>query len=300
MRLTRKENTKEAILLLLPTVLIYTLVIVYPLANMFYTSFFEWNGIPSCPYEFVGLGNYSRLFSDVITKTAIKNVLIIMVISVVGVVPISLFLATVISKKFFGVRAVKASYFMPVVINKVAIGLMFTFIFYPKVGPFVKFLSAIGLDKGINFLGNMKTSIWVCAFAVLWCNTGFHMILFSSAMTQIPPELNEAAEIDGASPMDRFRFVTLPMLRGTIRMSVILLMTNAFKVFDLIKALTDGGPGFSSQVLTTLIYKNAFYYGEFGYADTLGAITVIFSIIIMIVVNTLFKLRSRDEFEGVI
>lgn len=101
----------------------------------------------------------------------------------------------------------------------------------------------------------MDTSIWVCAFVVLWCNTGLHMILFSAAMTSIPAEIYESAKIRRRHPFQKLRYITLPLLKGTINMSAILLLTNAFRVFDLIAALTDGGPGYSSQVLTTLIYK---------------------------------------------
>ena len=124
-------------------------------------------------------------------------------------------------------------------LNKVAIGLMFTFILYPKVGPFVKLLEFFGLNSNVNVLGNMDTSIWVCAFVVLWCNTGLHMILFSAAMTSIPAEIYESAKIDGATPFQKLRYITLPLLKGAINMSAILLLTNAFRVFDLIAALTD-------------------------------------------------------------
>lgn len=284
----------EAGFLILPSVLIYTLVIAYPLLNMLYTSFFSWEGIPTAPYLFVGLDNYQKFFSDIIAMTALKNVIIIMLVSVLGVIPVAFFLATIISKAFVGTRVVKAVYFLPVIINKVAIGLMFTFIFYPKVGPFVKLLDFLGLNGGINVLGNMNTSIWACAFVVLWCNTGLHMILFSAAMTAVPSEIYESAQIDGATPFQKLRYITIPLLRGTINMSAVLLLTNAFRVFDLIAALTDGGPGYSSQVLTTLIYKNAFYYGEYGYADAIGVMTVIFSLIVMVLANVLLPNKKAD------
>ena len=192
------KRSMEAVALILPTVLIYTLVIAYPLLNMTYTSFFTWDGIPTSPYIFVGWENYHKFFTDIIALTSLKNVIIIMLVSVLGVIPIAFFLATVISKRFFANRVVKAVYFLPVIINKVAIGLMFTFILYPKVGPFVKLLEFFGLNSNVNVLGNMDTSIWVCAFVVLWCNTGLHMILFSAAMTSIPAEIYESAKIDGA------------------------------------------------------------------------------------------------------
>ena len=283
------NRSLEAGALILPTVLIYTLVIAYPLLNMLYTSFFTWDGIPSSPYIFLGLENYRKFFTDIIAITSLKNVIVIMLVSVVGVIPIAFFLATVISRHFLGIRAVKAVYFLPVIINKVAIGLMFTFILYPKVGPFVKLIKFLGLNSNINVLGNMSTSIWACAFVVLWCNTGLHMILFSAAMTAIPSEIFESVKIDGATPFQKLRYITIPLLRGTINMSAILLLTNAFRVFDLIAALTDGGPGYSSQVLTTLIYKNAFYYGEYGYADAIGVMTVIFSMFVMLIANKLLQ-----------
>ena len=284
----------EKSILVLPTILIYTLVIAYPLLNMCYTSFFDWNGIPSTPYVFVGLENYKKFFCDIIAMTSLKNVVIIMLVSVFGVIPIAFFLATVISKKFFARRVVKAVYFLPVIINKVAIGLMFVFILFPKTGPFAKILELFGITGNINILGNMNTSIWACAFVIVWCNIGLHMILFSAAMTAIPSDIYESAEIDGISSFQRLRYITVPLLRGTINMSAVLLLTNAFRVFDLIAALTDGGPGFSSQVLTTLIYKNAFYYGEYGYADAIGVMTVLFCVVVMLIANKILPTSKID------
>lgn len=280
----RKINY-EAILLLLPTFILYTMVIVYPMADMVFTSFFDWNGIPSQPYNFVGLNNYTDFFSDYMTLTALKNICILMVTGVIGIVPISLFLACIINNKFFGLRFVKSAYFMPVIINKVAIGLMFTFILFPKEGPLAVVLKFLGLNGDINLLGNMKYAMWATAFVLVWCNTGLYMILYSSSMASFPNEIYESAMIDGASSFQKFFYITLPLLKGTISISIVLILTNAFKVFDLIVALTGGGPGSSTEVLTTILYKNAFYFGRFGYADAIGVVTVVCSLIITVIVN---------------
>ena len=129
------KRSMEAVALILPTVLIYTLVIAYPLLNMTYTSFFTWDGIPTSPYIFVGWENYHKFFTDIIALTSLKNVIIIMLVSVLGVIPIAFFLATVISKRFFANRVVKAVYFLPVIINKVAIGLCLPLFFILRWGP---------------------------------------------------------------------------------------------------------------------------------------------------------------------
>jgi raffinose/stachyose/melibiose transport system permease protein len=282
---TPLKKINAGFLLLLPTFILYTAVIIYPLINMIYTSFFKWNGIPSQPYVFVGLDNYIYFFNDYMTITALKNVGIMMISGVLGVVPISLFLAHVINKNFFGLRFVKSSYFLPVIINKVAIGLMFTFILYPKVGPFAVVLDFFGLDSSINLLGSMKYAMWATAFVMVWCNTGLHMVIYSSAMASFPNDIYESAIIDGASSVQKFFNITLPLLKGTINVSIVLILTNAFRVFDLIIALTGGGPGSSTEVLTTILYKNAFYFSRFAYADAIGVITVVCSLIITVLIN---------------
>ena len=280
-----RKKINEGYLLLLPTFILYTAVIMYPLINMIYTSFFEWNGIPSKPYVFIGLGNYINFFNDYMTITALKNICILMITGVFGIVPISLFLACVINKKFFGLRFVKSSFFLPVIINKVAIGLLFTFIFYPKVGPFAAVLKFLNLNGDINLLGSMIYAMWTTAFVMVWCNTGLYMILYSSAMASLSDDIYESATIDGASSMQKFFYITLPLLKGTISISIVLILTNALKVFDLIVALTGGGPGSSTEVLTTILYKNAFYFGRFAYADAIGVITVVCSLIITVLIN---------------
>lgn len=279
------KKISEGFLLLLPTFILYTAVIIYPLINMVYTSFFKWNGIPGQPYIFVGLENYINFFNDYMTLNALRNICILMITGVIGIVPISLLLACIINHKFFGLRFVKFSYFLPVIINKVAIGLMFTFILYPKIGPFAVLLKFFGLDGSINVLGSMKYAMWATAFVMVWCNTGLHMILYSSAMASFPDDIYESATIDGASDAQKFFLITLPLLKRTINISIVLILTNAFKVFDLIVALTGGGPGSSTEVLTTILYKNAFYFSRFAYADAIGVITVVCSLIITVLIN---------------
>lgn len=289
-----KKSHKEAILLTIPAFSVYTFVVAYPLINMAITSFCDWNGVFGVDKKFTGLKNYMTFFTDPVIGLAIKNILVLMITSVIFIVPISLFLASVINKTFWGLRFVKVSYFLPVIINKVSIGLLFTFVFYPKNGPFVEIIRAFGYEKTVNVLGNVDLAIWGAAFVLIWCNVGFYMILFSSAMATIPDELLEAAILDGANGRQKFFYVTVPLIRGTIGIAVTLILMNAFKVYDLIVALTGGGPGNSTEVLSTYLFKNAFYYSRFGYANAIGVMMVVFSLVITVAVHVIQHYLDPD------
>ena len=291
-KLFGKKYPVEGILMLLPILLLYGIVIIYPLFNMVYTSFFEWSGIVSVPYKFVGLDNYIAFFTDFYTMTAFKNILILIVTGVIFTIPISFFLATVINKKFFGLRAVKTFYFLPVVINRVAIGLMFTFIFFPQTGPFPVILSMLGIANNVNILGNINTAMWGVAFVNTWNDAGFQMIIFSSGMASIPDDIYEAAEIDGVTPWQKLIYITLPMMKSTFKIVLVFILTGAFKVFDLIMALTSGGPGSATQVPSTLLYKNAFTFSKFGYADSIAVLTVVLCLLITYMINHFFRTKS--------
>ena len=288
----RSRYSLEAILMLLPVLILYGVVVVYPLLNMLYTSFFSWNGIAGSPKEFVGFANYAKFWKDSNTATAFRNIGILCLVGIFATLPVSFFLATVINKKFRGLRIVKTMYFLPVVINRMAICLMFTFLLLPGAGPIPTLIEKLGLVEHLNLLGNVKTAMWTIAFVNMWSNVGFQMIIFSSGMASIPDELYEAAEIDGASSQQKLLHVTLPQLRSTISIVVIFILTGTFKVFDFIMGLTGGGPGYATEVPNTLLYKQAFTYSRFGYANAIAVIMVVFCLLITVVVNGVFKERD--------
>ena len=180
-RIIRKKYSPEGVLLLLPALLLYGAVIVFPVCSTFYTSFFEWNGIKQQAYRFVGLENYRTFFHDYQTATAFKNVFMLAGTGVFLTIPIAFFLATVINQKFRGLRLFKTFYFMPVVINRIAISLMFTFILYPKMGPVTVLLREFGI-RGVNILGNYATAMPAVCLIYMWCDAGFQMIVFSSGL----------------------------------------------------------------------------------------------------------------------
>lgn len=179
--------------MVLPLLLLYGTVVVYPLLNMVYTSFFSWSGIAGVELQFAGLSNYIKFWTAPETRTAFLNIGILALMGLFATLPISFFLATVINRRFFGLRIVKTMYFLPVVINRMAICLMFTFLLLPGAGPIPSILEKLGLAEHLNLLGNVNTAMWTVAFVNMWSNVGFQMILFSSGMASIPEELYEAA-----------------------------------------------------------------------------------------------------------
>jgi len=289
-----KKYRPEAFFMIAPVILLYTFVIIYPLGNMVFTSFFEWNGIPTDPYRFVGIGNYVTFFQDYTTKTAFINLGILCVTGLCVTIPVSLFLATVVSKKFFGIRFVKTCYFLPVVINRIAICLMFTFIMLPGQGPVPVLLKELGIAEHFNLFNDIHTAMWGVALVNMWSNVGFQMIIFSSGMAAISEDVYEAAAMDGVTPWQRLIYITLPQLKPTFKIVVVFVLTGAFKVFDFIMGLTGGGPGYATDVPNTLLYKNAFTYSKFGYANAIAVIMIVLCLVITVVTNRVFAERAGE------
>ena len=289
-----KKYPPEAFFMIAPVILLYTFVIIYPLGNMVFTSFFEWNGIPTDPYRFVGIGNYVTFFQDYTTKTAFINLGILCVTGLFVTIPVSLFLATVVSKKFFGIRFVKTCYFLPVVINRIAICLMFTFIMLPGQGPVPVLLKELGIAEHFNLFNDIHTAMWGVALVNMWSNVGFQMIIFSSGMAAISEDVYEAAAMDGVTPWQRLIYITLPQLKPTFKIVVVFVLTGAFKVFDFIMGLTGGGPGYATDVPNTLLYKNAFTYSKFGYANAIAVIMIVLCLVITVVTNRVFAERTGE------
>ena len=290
-RVNGKKYSPEGVLLLLPALLLYGAVIVFPVCSTFYTSFFEWNGIKQQAYRFVGLENYRTFFHDYQTATAFKNVFMLAGTGVFLTIPIAFFLATVINRKFRGLRLFKTFYFMPVVINRIAISLMFTFILYPKMGPVTVLLREFGI-RGINILGNYTTAMPAVCLIYMWCDAGFQMVVFSSGLAAIPDEIYEAAQIDGVSSFQNLRYITVPMMKSTFKIVLVFVFTGAFKMFDLVMGLTSGGPGGATEVPNTLLYNNAFTYSRLGYADSIAVVVVLICLAFSFIVNLIF--RQRD------
>lgn len=275
-------------LFIAPTLSIFALFVLAPILYASYMSFFEWNGI-SIP-EFTGLNNYERLFRDPIFWRALRNTLTYSA----GVVPFSMALgllaALSLNRKNLPGRAfLRTVYILPFVISAVATGTTAGWIFGDSFGILNKILVSVGLEK-VRWLSSQETAMLTVIITTVWTQLGFNMLIYLAGLQSIPQELIESAKLDGASPRQQFLHITLPLLKPTTFLLLILNIIASFEAFDLMFVMTSGGPGYATTVLTVFIYDVAFQTQRFGYASAIG---LVFMAIIMSI--TLVQWRISNE-----
>jgi raffinose/stachyose/melibiose transport system permease protein len=272
------RNTRTAILYILPALLLILAFVFLPIVLNLYYSLYRWNSFEAGKV-FVGLEYYGRLFQDPIFYTAMKNNSLFAVISLIFQVCGGLIIAAILEDKlirrfqpFF-----RTVFFIPSVISIAVVGLLWQLIYNPEVGLVNGVLKAIGQsDWGHAWLGESEIAIYAVVAVSQWQYTGYMTMLFLIAMQKIPYEYYEAAMIDGASRIRSFFAITLPQIKEMILVGTVITIIGAFKVFDEVYIMTNGGPGRSTEVLGTMLYRAAFRNDEMGYASTIG--TVIFVI----------------------
>ncbi|QRG68872.1 carbohydrate ABC transporter permease [Brevibacillus choshinensis] len=272
------HNARSALPFILPALLLIVLFVFLPiLFNLYYSMFrwsaFERNGV------FVGLDYYVKLFQDPIFYTALKNNSLYAVISLLFQVGGGLVIAAILEEKVIRrwQPLFRTVFFLPAVISISVVGLMWQLLYNPEIGLINGALKAIGQTQWMHsWLGDSKTAIYAVVAVSQWQYTGYMTMLFLIAMHKIPGELYEAAMIDGANRLRTFFHITIPQLREMILVGSMITVIGAFKVFDEVYVMTFGGPGRSTEVLGTMLYRAAFRNDEMGYASTIG--TAIFVI----------------------
>lgn len=290
-RFRGKKYPLEALLWLLPAALVFFIFIIGPLISMVHTSFYDWNGMPNTQGAFVGFSNYLTFFDDYAAQSVLRNIGLMFLMHIFLTLPISFLLASIVDKPLRGVRVLKTAYFLPTVMNRVAIGMMFNFLVLPRVGPLTVLVRKLGFGT-LNLLGNLSTAMPTVTAVEVWASCGFYMILFLAGMASIPQELYEAGAMDGVNAWQRLVHITIPSLKQTFRIVIVLILTGAFKIFDFVMVLTGGGPGNVTEVPATVIYKRAFLDNRFGYADAIATMTVLACLLITILFNWIFRERE--------
>lgn len=272
------QNRQTAILYILPALLLILSFVFLPIILNLYNSLFRWNSFDA-GRTFVGFEYYGRLFKDPVFYTALKNNSLYAIISLIFQVGGGLILAAILEDKlirrfqpFF-----RTIFFIPSVISIAVVGLLWQLLYNPEVGLVNGLLNAIGQSEWAHsWLGDSKTAIYAVVAVSQWQYTGYMTMLFLIAMQKIPAEYYEAAMIDGASKVKTFFHVTLPQIKEMTLVGTVITVIGAFKVFDEVYVMTFGGPGRSTEVLGTMLYRAAFRNDEMGYASTIG--TTIFVI----------------------
>lgn len=284
-------------LLLAPTLLIYIVYVVAPvfIAARYSTTKFSGIGEPKP----VGLSNYARLLEDPIFIIALKNTLIVLVVTLVILIPGSFLLALLIRRTTRAMAAARAINYAPAIIAPILVGLIWVFILDPEIGLINQTLRAVGLgDLAQMWIGGDKLTPVSLAIVQSWQSLGYIATIFIAGMTLIPEELYEAAELDGASSTGKIFHITIPLLNETFKMNTILVITLVFKIFETVLQLTNGGPNHQSELLVTYMYYTTFTAGQYGYGMSIAVATLVITFVaaaIILGVPALRRLAGRTE-----
>ena len=278
---------------LLPALAIYTAFQMLQIISSFYYALTDWDGF-SPVMNFVGLQNFQELFSDALVKKAAKNSAIFTALAVTLLNGLALLLALLTDRKLRGTALFRAVFFIPSLVSTAVVGFIWTSIFNPLDGSWTALMSWIGFDfaANMNLLGNPKTALYAIVFVYVWQNIGYSFVIYLAGLQSIPRDLYEAAQIDGAGRLQRFRNVTFPLLAPALTVSIILSTVICLKQFDHVFVLTGGGPANASQIMGTVIYTLAFSNSRFGYGIAVSL--VLFAAVAAITMLQLYYLKKRE------
>lgn len=265
-----------------PALLVYVAFLVYPALSSLWFSFTDWDGL-SAAYNVVGLENYRNMASDPVVKQAAVNNLIWAVVTVVVPVVLGLVLAVLLNGKVRGKPILRLIFYTPAVLPLVSVASIWGWLYNPQYGAINAFLRSIGLDSLAQpWLGQDSTALAATMVAAIWLRVGFPMLLYLAALQSISSDLYEAATVDGASRWQQFWHITMPGLRPAHYVVIALSVIDSFKVFDLIYAMTYGGPGTATQVMGTWMYFNVFQYNQAGYGTAIAVVITVVAIAVSI------------------
>ena len=283
---------KTALAFIAPALILYVLFIIVPTVSSVYYSFTSWDGI-SPDVKFIGLANYKEIFTSARFGNALKNTIILTVFISILENAFALALAVLVDNIRWGKNFFRSAFYIPVLISGIVSGFIWKIMYYYNFGAINSILTQIGLgDFRQDWLGNTSLTLIMIGVVLVWKGAGYYMIIYLASLQSVSTDVIEAAEIDGASPWQRFRMITIPLISGAFTINFTLSLINVLKVFDQINVMTDGGPGFTSETLVYLLYKVGFTEGRQGFGTAVG-IMLLFIIIILNTIQQKF-LRSRE------
>lgn len=287
------ENKKAIALFVLPAFIIYAIFALFPIGYNIYMSLFKTDLMTG--KEFVGLGNYIGLFKDRTFRHALSNNIFMVVGSLIAHMPLAMFFANAIYKKIKGSAFFQTVFFLPNVICGVAVGLTWTFIYNGNYGLLNAFLKFIGLGSISQvWLANKKLAIFCIIVVVMWQYVGYHMVIQLAAMRNIDPVFYEAAQLDGATGWQQFKYITFPLIKPILKIDAVLIITGSLKYYDLVAVMTSGGPNHATEVMSTYMYYEGFNVLKYGYASAIGVILMILCIMAVGISNTVFRSKKDD------
>lgn len=285
----KKGNYFISYLFILPAFLLVFILLLIPVLQTSYYSFFNWDGIKEP--VFIGLKNYANIFTDENFIVSFRNTLIwvgfTLIFPLMGGLLIATFVKGLVLENFF-----KSIFFIPITISFVATGVIWSYMFSREMGVINNLLILVGTSIKISWLTNVPLNTFALLIGWTWQQLGVNMVLFLMGLATIPTEQIEAAMLDGANKWRVFIHVTFPMLRPITTIVVTMAMVNSFKAFDIIYVMTRGGPYNSSETLAVTMFRETFTLSRMGYGSS---ISVILSIIVIAVSALYIKRMARKD-----
>ncbi|WP_230126430.1 sugar ABC transporter permease [Bacillus sp. CECT 9360] len=276
----------------LPALFMVSFFILYPFVNGLKISFTNWNGF-SQTYDYVGLDQYTRMLKDANTWLVVKNTLLYGLGSTILQNAIGLLYALLLNQNIKIRSFTRTIVYLPVIISPLIMGYIWYFFFAFQGGALNDVLIFFGLEK-INALGDPSINTWIITFVNTFQFVGIAMIIYLAGLQSISKDYYEAAEIDGASSFQQFKNITLPLLMPSITINMVINIIGGLKLFDVIIALTGGGPGYSSQSMSTFMYDLYFNRQDAGYAATQGILMALIILILSLSALIYFKRKEVE------
>ena len=290
----KKIGEIHGYLFVLPCLVLISFYIIYPLVWLFYVSFHNWTGGVSTAMEFIGFSNYYELFTnDPVFRTALKNVSFWAALTISIQASLGLLFAVLLDARIKGKTAYRTIIFLPVTATFSVIGMVWAWgIYQPESGQLDTILRTLGLGNwSLLWLADPDLAIFSMIAVNIWQWTGWSMILYIAGLQAIPAELYEAAKVDGAGAIRRFWNITIPQLIPVHFTLVLLGIIGTLKTFDLVYIMTKGGPGNSSHLIATKLFRDAFEIHRWGYSCSVGVILFLLALVITIMNITAYQRR---------
>jgi len=287
-----QKNKKFIVVGLLPALLVFFCFVLYPIVRSFMYGFYDWNGL-SKPV-FVGFDNFKNIFADSVFWKALKNNLFVVFASIFGQIPLGIIAAVVLSGRLKGKGAFRTAFFIPMILTTVVVGLLWTTILNSQVGLLRSFLLGLGFKNTPDLLGNPATAIYAVCFVIIWQFIGLYMIIFLAALQNIPHDITEAADIDGANEVVKFFRIRLPLLWPTIAAASVLCISGSMRSFDLIFVMTGGGPAHATEVMATYMYNKTFSVNRYGYGSAVSLVIAAISFAFISISRKMLLRNAQD------
>ncbi len=288
----RRARFQPAWLFMAPSLVIFAVFVFYPIVCAIVYSFFDWQ-IGATSQRWLGLGNYTRLLHDPQFWNSLRVTLVFTVVSVVALLLLGFVTALLLLRNTLAHRLVRSVLLFPTIVSFVTIGMVWKFLLDPSIGLVGGLTRAVGLGP-VAWLQDVNLALPTVIFVAVWRSTGFTVVLFIAGLQNVPPELYEAARLDGANRRQLVRHITLPSIRPTMLFATTILTIQSLQVFDLVFVMTGGGPLFRTDSLVNLLYRYGFVNFQTGYASAVSQVLFLIIIVVSLVQLRIFRFNDVD------